>query len=239
MGMPITVEILDAPSATLGEDVFAWFDQVDQRFSPYIETSEVCHLSEGKVLLSDISQEMQEVFDLAEATRVESGGAFNIRRPSGFIDPSGIVKGWAISKAAEIITCAGAKNFFIEAGGDIQTRGSQENGEAWTVGIRSPFDGQDIIKILALSGQGMATSGSYARGDHIYDPRDFNNKLKEIVSVSVIADDVINADRFATAAFAMGRQGIYFLETLPGVEGYAVDAQGIATQTTGFGRLVR
>jgi thiamine biosynthesis lipoprotein len=239
MGMPITVEIIDAPAEELGHDVFNWFNHVDQRFSPYIETSEVCRFSRGELRLEELSDEMREVLVLAEATRVESQGAFNIKQPSGFIDPSGIVKGWAISKAAKMIVTAGAENFYVEAGGDIQTRGFTDTNEAWTVGIRNPFNMQEIIQIVALSGQGIATSGAYVRGDHIYDPRDPTRKLDEIVSVSVIAEDVVDADRFATAAFAMGPEGIYFLEGLSTVEGYAVDASGIATLTTGFSRFVQ
>ncbi len=239
MGMPITIEIVDAPTADLGQEIFDWFNHVDQRFSPYIETSEVCRLSKGDVSDDELSDEMREVLVLAEATRLESDGAFNIRRPSGFIDPSGIVKGWAISKAAKTIAACGVTSFYVEAGGDIQAHGLDGAGGAWSVGIRSPFNDKDIIKVVALSGQGIATSGTYVRGDHIYDPRDPDRKLDEIVSVSVIVDDVVDADRFATAAFAMGRDGIYFLESLPGVEAYAVDAHGIATQTTGFGKFVR
>ncbi len=238
MGMPITIEIVDAPVASLGLQVFNWFQHVDERFSPYIETSEVCRFSRGETCFEKLSADMKEVLTLAETTRVESHGAFNIRRPTGFVDPSGIVKGWAISKAARMIADAGAKNFYVEAGGDIQASGTTEAREAWSVGIRSPFNNKDIIKIVGLSGQGIATSGSYVRGDHIYDPRNPGRKLDQIVSVSVIANDVVDADRFATAAYAMGPEGIYFLERTSGVEAYAVDAKGIATQTSGFERFV-
>lgn len=239
MGMPITIEIVDAQTTALGTDVFDWFDHVDRRFSPYIEASEVCRYSAGEIGVDALSDEMREVLALAETTRLESDGAFNIRRPTGFVDPSGIVKGWAISKAAKMIVARGSRNFYVEAGGDIQANGLTETGEAWAVGIRSPFNNADIIQIVALSGQGIATSGTYVRGGHIYDPRDPQRKLDQIVSVSVIADDVVDADRFATAAFAMGTEGIYFLENLPGVEAYVVDANGIATLTSGFGKYTR
>jgi len=49
---------------------------------------------------------------------------------------------------------------------------------------------------------------------------------------------VFEADRFATAAFAMGRKGIQFIEELPGFEGYMIDAQARATYTSGFERYV-
>ena len=51
----------------------------------------------------------------------------------------------------------------------------------------------------------------------------------------MIGPDVLEADRFATAAFAMGKDGIYFVEQTPGLEGYVVDINGRATPTSGFG----
>ena len=121
---------------------------------------------------------------------------------------------------------------------DIQTFGKNAEGENWRVGIRSPFNNQDIIKAVALKGQGIATSGTYVRGQHIYNPHQPQQKIKDIVSLTVIGTDVLEADRFATAAFAMGEDGIHFIEALPGFEGYMVNASGIATQTTGFGAYV-
>jgi thiamine biosynthesis lipoprotein len=59
--------------------------------------------------------------------------------------------------------------------------------------------------------------------------------IDEIVSLTVIGPDVLEADRFATGAFAMGRAGIHFLGRMPGLEGYVVDSVGRATLTSGFG----
>jgi thiamine biosynthesis lipoprotein len=87
-------------------------------------------------------------------------------------------------------------------------------------------------------GRGIATSGTYVRGQHIYDPRQPGRRIDDIVSLTVIGPDVLEADRFSTAAFAMGKAGIYFIEQLPGFEGCEVDAGGIATQTSGFGAFV-
>jgi len=83
-------------------------------------------------------------------------------------------------------------------------------------------------------GKGIATSGSYLRGQHIYNPHTPQEKLLEIVSLTVIGENVLEADRFATAAFAMGRDGINFIEQLPGFEGYAIDKNGLATMTSNF-----
>jgi FAD:protein FMN transferase len=238
MGMPITVDIVDPRTDELRAQVFRFFEAVDQRFSPYIEASEVCCINRGEIDGARLSVEMADVLRLAEETRVASEGYFNVRKPDGKMDPSGIVKGWAIGKAAEMISAAGAENFFIEAGGDIQASGRSGDGSLWRVGIRSPFESKDIIKVLELSDAGIATSGAYVRGAHIYDPHEPASALNEIVSMTVVATSVVDADRFATAAFAMGCDGIYFIETLPGFEAYAVDTDGMATETSGFGAYV-
>ena len=91
---------------------------------------------------------------------------------------------------------------------------------------------------MAPKGRGIATSGSYVRGQHIYDPHAPERQIEDIVSLTVIGPDVLEADRFSTAAFAMGKAGIHFIEELPGFEGYMVDAAGIATQTSGFKAFV-
>ncbi len=100
MGMPITVDIVDPQTDDLRQQVFSYFEAVDQAFSPYIDSSEVCRINRGEVSAADASEAMCEVLALAEETRVASDGYFDVRRPTGGIDPSGIVKGWAIGKAA-------------------------------------------------------------------------------------------------------------------------------------------
>jgi FAD:protein FMN transferase len=238
MGMPIVVEVLDGATSEIIETVFDYFSKVDARFSTYQDASEICAYNRGEISAAELSDEMAQVFALAETTRKQSHGYFDIKQPDGSIDPSGVVKGWAIFNAAQLLRDAGFENFYIDAGGDIQTAGVNADGEAWRVGIRSPFNDQDVIKALALKGQGIATSGTYVRGQHIYNPLHPEKTITDIVSFSVIGPDVLEADRFATAAFAMGEDGIYFIESLPGLEGYVVNASGIATQTTGFGAYV-
>ena len=94
------------------------------------------------------------------------------------------------------------------------------------------------MKVLAVTDKGIATSGTAIRGQHIYDPHHPDTPLQDIVSLTVIGPNVYEADRFATAAFAMGKRGIYFIERLPGFEGYMIDASARATFTSGFERYV-
>jgi FAD:protein FMN transferase len=238
MGMPITVEIVDDAPAGLLDDVFDYFAAVDARFSVFKPDSEISALNQGRIAAADVSAEMQEVLGLAERTKRETGGYFEIRRSDGLVDPCGIVKGWAIRNAADLIRRSGARDFYVDAGGDIQTGGMNQDGEDWRIGIRNPFNEREIIKAVTPKGRGIATSGTYVRGQHIYNPREPGRRIEDIVSLSVIGPDVLEADRFSTAAFAMGKAGIHFIEELPGFEAYMVDAAGIATQTSGFKAFV-
>jgi FAD:protein FMN transferase len=235
MGMPISVEIVDASGLAPIETVFAYFEHVDRRFSTYRSDSEIAAINRGGLSSAGYSDEMREVLSLAEQTRHETEGFFDIRRSDGTLDPSGIVKGWAIRNAAAIVAAYGARDFFIDAGGDIQPSGRNPAGDEWSVGIRSPFNTNEIIKVVYPRGHGIATSGSYVRGQHIYDPHSPARPIAGIVSLTVIGADVLEADRFATAAFAMGEEGIFFIEQTAGLEGYVVDRDGRATLTSGFG----
>ena len=235
MGMPITVEIVgNGDCAAMIEAAFGYFDSVDRRFSTYKDDSEISAINQGRLREGDYSAEMREVLALAEKTRRETGGYFDIRTPAGTLDPSGIVKGWAIRNAADLVARSGARDFYVDAGGDIQAAGLNGEGKPWRVGIRNPFDQAQIIKVVEPRGKGIATSGTYVRGQHIYNPHARGTLIDEIVSLTVIGDDVLEADRFATAAFAMGRDGILFIEQTPGLEGYLVDRTGRATFTSGF-----
>jgi len=234
MGMPVTVDVVDAADGAIVDAVFGYFESVDARFSTYKQNSEITAINRGSVRETDYSAEMREVLTLAEQTRCETRGYFDIRKPDGSIDPSGIVKGWAIRNAARIIARSGARDFFVDAGGDIQSSGRNAAGTEWRIGIRSPFNEAEIIKVVCPRGCGVATSGTYVRGQHIHDPHAPGVPVTDIVSLTVIGRDVLEADRFATAAFAMGEEGISFLEQTPGLEGYVVYPTGRATMTCGF-----
>lgn len=234
MGMPITVDVVGAADHAVIDAVFAYFEGVDRRFSTYKPDSEIEAINRARLAAADYGDEMREVLAIADRTKRDSGGFFDIRRTDGTLDPSGIVKGWAIRNAAAIIAESNARDFYVEAGGDIQSSGMNAAGKPWSVGIRNPFNAEEIIKVVYPRGRGIATSGTYVRGQHIYDPHHRGRPIENIVSLTVIGPDVLEADRFATAAFAMGRAGIGFIEDMPGLEGYLVDDNGRATMTSGL-----
>ncbi len=237
MGMPITVEVVDAVNSDILDAVFTHFRNVDARFSTYKDTSEISQINRGELVPEQYSAEMRQVLLLAEQTKDDTNGYFDINAPDGTIDPSGLVKGWAIAQAAQLLVAHDVRDYFIDAGGDIQV-GRQIGQEPWRVGIQNPFNPQEIVKVVKLYNEGMATSGSYTRGAHIYNPKQPHQPLADIVSLTVIGPNVYEADRFATAAFAQGKEGIYLIEQQDGLEGYGIDKDGVATSTTGFSNYV-
>lgn len=232
MGMPVIIEVVD-PQITekIFAEIFNYFTYIDNTFSPFKKTSELTKINQGRLQKNDWSQDMKIVFKLCEQTRKETLGYFSIEKNREF-DPLGLVKGWAINNAANILKTKDFKNYYVEAGGDIQVSGKNKKNKPWKIGIQNPFNLKQNIKIVTLSNQGIATSGTYLRGQHI------RKTIDNIVSLTVIGPNIYEADRFATAAFAMGKKGINFIENLSGFAGYMIDNKGIATFTSSFNNFV-
>lgn len=228
MGMPVVVMCDDAADI---DGIFDFFRAIDKRYSPYIAASDVGKINRGELQPKHYSQELREILQIADKTKQESSGYFEVWRNRKF-DPSGIVKGWAIQRAAELLDTS-SRNFYIEAGGDIQVRGNSPSDKPWRIGIRNPFNRDEIIATVSMSDGGVATSGTAIRGQHIYNPFQ-DGPIKDILSISVAGPKVVDADRYATAAFAMGRSGINFIATIPSYEGYMVDTSGTVTMTDGW-----
>jgi thiamine biosynthesis lipoprotein len=240
MGMPITVEVVDGNvrEEDIGK-IFKYFAYIDEKFSTYKSESEISKINRGEISAKDFSQDMKTILALSEETKKQTGGYFDISL-NGKLDPSGLVKGWAILNASDLLKKSGFKNYYVEAGGDVQVSGKNKDGKLWQVGIKNPFKQNEIVKVAYFGhDEGIATSGTYIRGQHIYNPKSSGQTITDIVSLSVIGPNVYEADRFATAAFAIGKAGINFIESLVGLEGYIIDKDGIATMTSGWKKYTK
>lgn len=233
MGMPVTISIVDSSASTKDTTaVFDYFRKIDEQFSTYKQTSEISAINKGEITSKQYSSEMKKIFSLSEETKSLTDGYFDIFYKNK-IDPSGLVKGYAIWEGSKLLLTRGLNNFFIEIAGDIQTHGVNEKTQKWKVGIENPFNRAEIISVVHLGGEGIATSGTYIRGEHIYNPLTLSTN-PEIASMSVIASNIYEADRFATAAFAMGLKGIDFIEQYPGLEGLMVTKDKKVIKTSNF-----
>jgi thiamine biosynthesis lipoprotein len=192
MGMAIVVAARDGD---VPDHVFDWFRHVDETFSPFKDESEISRLRRGELEPAEASEEVKRVLARCEALREETNGFFDIDAV-GF-DPSGYVKGWSVDEAAAILERAGLREYAINAGGDIRTRGH------WTIGIQHPLDPHAVAKVVQGDDLSVATSGAYERGGLVRDPHT-GAAPNGILSVTITGPDLGTAGAYATAAFAMG-----------------------------------
>ncbi|QQM46561.1 FAD:protein FMN transferase [Streptomyces liliifuscus] len=232
MGLPISLRIddpdPDGGASVAADRVFAWLREVDARFSPFIADSEVSRLGRGELEAHELSADLVEVLDLCEEYRVASGGAFQVRLPGRGLDPCAMVKGWAVQRAAESLLAAGVRTFCLNAGGDVVSAG-----RPWRVGVRHPEQADRLCAVLEITDGAVATSGRYERGDHILDGRT-GRPATGLLSLTVVAQSLTEADATATAAFAMGADGIDWAAAREGCEVFAVDAERRVFRTAGF-----
>jgi thiamine biosynthesis lipoprotein len=225
MGLPV---IVDAPAAddAAVDAVFAWLRVVDARFSPFRPDSEVCRIDRGELGASDAHPDVREVLARCARLRDETGGYFDARA-GGALDPSGVVKGWAVDRAAALLPGP----FCIDAGGDVLVRGGP-----WRVGVRHPLRDDRLAAALRLSDAAVATSGAYERGDHVLDPVG-GGPARGALSVTVVTRSLGAADAYATAAFAMGARGPAWTAGLRGCEAMTVLEGERVLCTPGLGGL--
>ena len=213
MGTVVSIELADDRSDTvlagMVADVCAWLHEVDERFSTYKEDSEVNRFQRRELALDELSADMRHVLDACADLWRETGGYFDAYA-SGPLDPSGYVKGWSVEVASARLAAAGSTRHYINAGGDIRTRGVSAPGEPWRVGIRHPWEADKLSWVLTLTDGAVATSGCYERGDHVWNPRT-GKPATGLRSVTVVGPDLALADAYATAGLAMGEAGIAWL----------------------------
>ena len=138
------------------------------------------------------------------------------------LDFGGVAKGWAAHQAMERLRSEGPA--LIDAAGDIAISGPRADGSSWQIGVADPFHRGEEIETFFLRQCGVATSGKDRRRwtrdgvfrHHIIDP--FTNQPAEtdVLTVTVIAPDVMRAEAAAKAAFILGsRTGLEWIEARP------------------------
>jgi thiamine biosynthesis lipoprotein len=233
MGMPIGIDVLDADGVDV-EAAFDWLREVDATFSTYRDDSDASRLGRGELTIAECRPEVDEVLTRCLALERATDGFFSVR-PAGHLDPSGLVKGWAVDGAAQRLAAAGAQNLCINAGGDIVARGRPAPDRLWRIGIRHPIDLDRLAAVLAVEDLAVATSGEYERGAHIVDPHT-GRRPSGLLSVTVVGPELATADAFATAAFAMGADGPAWTTTLAGYDAMCVTSDCRVMTTPGFAR---
>jgi thiamine biosynthesis lipoprotein len=241
MGMPISLAFRGryawnrvgeaAWSAVIGE-----LREVDAVFSTYRPDSCISRLGCGEITVADCPAEVAEVLELGRVAEQQSGGSFSINLPGPRghrrLDPSGVVKGWAVERAARHLRELADTDFCLSAGGDIVCDTGSETGPPWRVGIEDPHDTSRLIAVIPLRAGAIATSGIAHRGPHLIDPRT-GQAPTELASVTVVAESLTWTDIDATAAYVHGRSADQWLQRRPIRSALLVWADGTTTRLAG------
>ncbi|MBU2591045.1 MAG: FAD:protein FMN transferase [Nitrospinae bacterium] len=165
------------------------------------------------------------------------------------INVGAIAKGFLVDKVARFLLDKGCNNFMVEIGGEIVAKGVNKNGVTWRIGVETPDykTEEAVYGVVELSDRGMATSGDYRRYlkdngkvySHIIDPKTGYPAQHSLASVTVIAENSMKADAYATALFVMGMEkGMAWVEKKEGVEAYFInrtaDGGFVSKASSGF-----
>ena len=204
---PVDPESVDVVMGHVAADL-RWADEV---FSTYRADSWMSRLGRGEARVADAPPAVAEVLDLCEQFREETGGAFDARTPDGRVDPTGIVKTWAMERARWRLSLVGATGWLWGCAGDVTVSGRGPVDGGWRVGIADPREApgpaNPVVRRAVLGGRlsAIATSGQAAMSGHVWDPRT-GDVAGHFAQVSVLGRDLVECDAWATAILAGGRR---------------------------------
>jgi thiamine biosynthesis lipoprotein len=238
MGMPVSLALrgrhVDDPVARdAWRDCLAELRELDRIFSTYRADSYVSRLAAGEIGLAQCPGVVAEVLEIGERARLDSGGAFDVRRPGAgaALDPSGVVKGWAVQRAVAPLLALDDTDVCLSAGGDMVCHVAAGDHRPWQVGIEDPLRPHRVLAVVPVRRGAVATSGHAHRGRHVVDART-GRPPRGLASVTVIAADLTSADVDATTAYALGADGVDWLRKRPGRAALVVYPDG-ATEVLG------
>jgi FAD:protein FMN transferase len=238
MGMPINLALRGRHASSdaaeqAWEAVIKQLREVDLIFSTYRHDSIINRLDRGELLIDECPPEVAEVLDLGRQAERRTNGAFSINLPTADgrrrLDPSGVVKGWAVQRAAGFLDALDETNYCLSAGGDLICHTADPVRPAWRIGIENPHDTMSLIAVVPIRSGAVATSGTAHRGRHLIDPRTGQHP-SGVASATVIADSLTWADIDATAAYVQGRRAVCWLGTRQIRSALIVWADGTTTR---------
>ena len=226
-----TTEPLAAAALEQAQAKLRW---VDDTFSTWKPQSPVSRLRRGEIGLDEAPPEVSEVLEFCRLVRAASDGWFDPWSMPGGVDPTGLVKGWAVERALDELKAAGVPAAMINAGGDIAVYGQPETGQPWRIGVRHPLDPGAMVLVAEIDGPGaVATSGTYKRGGHLLGPAG-GEPVNGLLSATVIGRDLAFADALATAVFVSGGELLERIGRLSGYHAIVVEADGGLRASHGF-----
>jgi thiamine biosynthesis lipoprotein len=239
-------QLTGADLDALLDEAWRLLHEADEIFSLYQPDSPLSQLGRGETSVTQLPPVVSKIWDDCEAWEKTTSGYFSALTPERTFDPSGLVKTWASRNAAAVLAAAGLTDFTINAGGDIYISAGCSTDLSWRIGIHKPTSiaspDAGVLTVVDLKHtefNSLATSGYAERGLHIWNPKAAMKAANpELLQVSVISDDLVRADVWATAAMAAGFDALRLLNEQPQLEALLVAADGSIAATDGFTALL-
>jgi thiamine biosynthesis lipoprotein len=223
------------PDGELGEqlaEAVAVLHRADAIFSTWRADSPVSRLRRGEITSAQAPAEVADILDRCAVARELSDGWFDPWAVPGGFDPSGYVKGWAAQHAVGAFHDPGICGVLVNAAGDIASAGGMGAGRPFRLGIADPHSPLRLAEIAELDG-GIATSGTYERGEHLIDPHS-GRPAARVASATVSGPDLGLADALATAVAVAGEPGLTLVDRLDGYEALVINHDGSKRRTARF-----
>jgi thiamine biosynthesis lipoprotein len=218
MGMPVSVHVRGPVDWDVAEtavaQVFATLRRVDAVLSTWREESDLLRVRRGELDEAAAHPWLAEVRELCAEAKGRTGGLFDAGFDRSGYDPTGLVKGWAVERAALHLRHVPGADFCVNAGGDLVVgtgEGAVPTAQGWRIGIEDPADRTRVAAVVPLGSGGLATSGAAARGAHVVDPRS-GAPVERPGSATVWGPSLMWADIWATALFVDPVEGPALLE---------------------------
>jgi FAD:protein FMN transferase len=207
--------------------------ELDAIFTTYDPKSPMSRVRRGSLSLKDAPSMIRDVLELCERASWQTHGWFDPWSVPGGVDPTGLVKGWAVAQAAQIIESSGVTGALVNGGGDVALVGSPPDGGPWRIGIQHPWRRLALACTVEVGARAIATSGGYERPLHLVDPFG-DGDHRRVASASVTGDSLALADAFSTAIAVGGADAARWIGEVIGYDAYWVESDGKEHSTPGI-----
>ena len=206
--------------------------RIDLIFSTYKNDSEVLNTSVEE--MDTWSEDLKYLYALSINVSSKSENAFNPLKNSE-LDFSGIAKGYAVDRVAEIMADSGILNYFIEIGGEIKAKGTAPSQGNWRWAIEDPFSFKPkAFKSFLIPSEGIsvATSGEYKNPGHIW-----GDGPRDIANVTVLHANAASADAWATAMYVLGTEKALKLAESEKIAVFFIKKDGVTINSTEWSNI--
>jgi thiamine biosynthesis lipoprotein len=217
MGTTFSLHVIRGPEdgrlrfETVAEACWKDLRDIERRFSPLAENSDIRRLARGELSLARADRRLREVEGLCRQAKEQTDGRFDAWY-DGWFNPAGVIRGWAVDWVTErrlvpLLKELGASAIGLNAGGDMRLLTAPTSSWRWHIGITDPGAARDtdrrLVATLDVKDGAIATSGAAEHDHHPVDPKT-GRSAASVASATVLADRLTDADLWATTAAVAG-----------------------------------